>query len=127
MTMLKNRTRTIVSAVLVLLTASSGFAASLGTAARTVIPSEVQQIINVDYRRMKNSDTAMQMKSKLMPPNMKQFEDALKGIGVDPDRDLEQITIASFRTSEKGLGIIGVAQGQFPRKKLTLRLAKQKI
>src|SRR5215813_4814294 len=113
--------------LILFLSGMPGFAASLGTAARTVIPSEVQQIINVDYRRMKNSDTAMQMKSKLLPPNMKQFEDALKGIGVDPDRDLEQITLASFRTKDKGLGIIGVAQGQFPRKVLASRLAKQKI
>jgi hypothetical protein len=104
-----------------------GFAASLGTAARSVIPSEVQQIINVDYRRMRNSDTAMSMKAKLLPPNMKQFEDALKSIGVVPDRDLDQITLASFRTKDHGLDIVGIAQGQFPRKKLDLRLAKQKI
>ena len=103
------------------------FASSLGTATRTVIPSEVQQIINVDYRRMKNSDTAMAMKAKLLPPNMKQFEDALKDIGVNPDKDLDQITLASFRTKEKNLEMIGVAQGQFPHKKLNLRLTKQKI
>ncbi len=102
------------------------FASSLGTAARSVIPVEVQQIINVDYRRMKNSDTAMAMKAKLLPPNMKQFEDALKSIGVVPDRDLEQITLASFRT-KNGLEIVGIAQGQFPLKQLKLRLAKQKI
>jgi hypothetical protein len=103
------------------------FASSLGTATRSVIPSEVQQIINVDYRRMKNSDTAMAMKTKLMPPNMKQFEDALKGIGVDPDKDLEQITIASFRTKEHGLEMVGVAQGQFPLKKIKGKLVKGKI
>src|SRR5438309_10243029 len=105
------------------------FASSLGTATRTVIPSEVQQILNVDYRRMKNSDTAMAMKAKLLPPNMKQFEDALKDIGVTPDKDLEQITIASFRMNnkEKSLEMIGIAQGQFPRKKISARLFKQKI
>src|SRR5262245_21187567 len=113
--------------LILLLSGAPAFAASLGTAARSVIPSEVQQIINVDYRRMKNSDTAMQMKSKLMPPNMKQFEDALKGIGVDPDRDLEQITLASFRSKDRCLQIIGISQGQFPRKKLTLSLTKKKI
>src|SRR5262245_49180177 len=113
--------------LVVLVSGMPAFAASLGTAARTVIPNEVQQIINVDYRRLKNSDTAMQMKAKLLPPNMKQFEDALKGIGIDPDRDLEQITLASFRTKDRGLQIIGIAQGQFPRKKLTLNLTKKKI
>jgi hypothetical protein len=103
------------------------FASSLGTATRSVIPNEVQQIINVDYRRMKNSDTAMAMKAKLLPPNMKQFEDALKEVGVNPDKDLDQITLASFRTKEKNLELIGVAQGQFPRKKINLRITKQKI
>ncbi len=103
------------------------FASSLGTATRSVIPNEVQQIINVDYRRMKNSDTAMAMKTKLMPPNMKQFEDALRGIGVDPDKDLEQITVASYRTKEHGLDMVGVAQGQFPLKKLKAKLLKEKI
>jgi len=103
------------------------YAAPLGTAARTVIPIEVQQIINVDYRRMRNSDTAMDMKAKLLPPNMKQFEDALKGIGVNPDKDIDQITLASFRQKDKGLQMIGIAQGQFPRKKLALKIAKQNI
>ncbi len=119
--------RNLVYALILMLSGVPGFAASLATAARTVIPVEVQQIINVDYRRMKNSDTAMQMKAKLLPPNMKQFEDALKGIGVVPERDLEQITLATFRTKDNNLQVIGVAQGQFPRKKLALRLAKQKI
>src|SRR6516162_4743939 len=100
--------------ILLLLSGLPGFAAPLGTAARTVIPVEVQQIINVDYRRMKNSDTAMAMKAKLLPPNMKQFEDALKGIGIVPDRDLKQITLASFRQKDHGLQMIGIAQGQFP-------------
>src|SRR5262245_56601679 len=112
--------------LVVLLSGIPAFAASLATAARAVIPNEVQQIINVDYRRLKNSDTAMQMKAKLLPPNMKQFEDALKGIGINFD-DLEQITLASFRTKDRGLQIIGIAQGQFPRKKLTLSLSKKKI
>jgi len=104
-----------------------GFASSLGTAARTVIPVEIQQIINVDYRRMKGSDTAMVMKAKLLPPEMKQFELALKGIGVIPERDLEQITLASFRTKEHGVDMVGIAQGEFPRKVLALRITKQKI
>ncbi len=79
-------------------------------------PHDVQQIINVDYRRMKNSDTAMDMKAKLLPANMKQFEDALKDIGVNPDSDVDQITLASFRQKDHGLQMIGIAQGQFPRK-----------
>ena len=112
---------------LTVLTGVPSFGSSLGTATRSVIPSEVQQIINVDYRRMKNSDAAMAMQTKLIPPNMKQFEDALKSIGVDPDKDLDQITIASFRTKEHNLEMVSVAQGQFARKKIRAKLVKEKI
>lgn len=119
--------RKVVFVVVLMLSGLPVFGASLGTATRTVIPVQVQQIINVDYRRMKNSDTAMQMSAKLLPPNMKQFEDALKSIGVVPERDLDQVTLAVFRAKDNNLQVIGVAQGQFPRKKLRLALAKQKI
>src|SRR5579864_7498799 len=119
--------RTLVFLLVLLCSGLPALASSLGTAARTVIPIEVQQIINVDYRRMRNSNTAMDMKAKLLPPNMKQFEDALKGIGVNPDKDIDQITLASFRQKDHGLQMIGIAQGQFPRKKLALKIAKQNI
>jgi hypothetical protein len=119
--------RTLVILLAFLSSGLTAFAASLATAARTVIPIEVQQIINVDYRRMKNSDAAMDMKAKLLPPNMKQFEDALKDIGVNPDKDIDQITLASFRLKDHGLQMIGIAQGQFPRKKLLLKISKQNI
>jgi hypothetical protein len=110
-----------------LLTGFPVFAAPLATNARAVIPFQVQQIINVDYRRMKNSDSAMQMKSKLMPPNMKQFEDALKSVGVVVDKDIDTITLAAFRTKSSGLQLVGIAQGMFPRKKILLRIRKQNI
>ena len=122
-----NMKRTFVILLAFIASGLPGYAASLGTAARTVIPVEVQQIINVDYRRMRNSETAMDMKAKLLPPNLKQFEDALKDIGINPDKDVDQITLASFRQKDHGLQMIGIAQGQFPRKKLALKIAKQNI
>jgi hypothetical protein len=103
------------------------FGAALATNTRAVIPQQVQQIINVDYRRMKESDTAMQMKAKLLPPNMKQFEDALKDIGVSVDKDIDTITLASFRNKDNGLQIVGIAQGTFPRKAIYQKMFKQKI
>src|ERR1700759_3513778 len=107
-----NMKRTLVTLFAFFASGLASHAASLRTAARTVMPLEVQRVINVDYRRMRNSETAMDMKAKLLPPNMKQFEDALKGIGINPDKDIDQITLASFRQKDKGLQMIGIAQGQ---------------
>ena len=76
----------------------SVWAMPMGTQARGVIPSDIQQIISVDYRALKNSDTAMQLKNQVEPDNLKQFEEALKSAGMDPEKNVEQLTVASYRT-----------------------------
>ena len=88
--------RCLVFALAFFLSGLPARAASLGTAARSVIPSEVQQIINVDYRRLRNSETAMAMKAKLVPPNLKQFEDALKQYRQARDKSWSLTDCASF-------------------------------
>ncbi|HWF90865.1 MAG TPA: hypothetical protein VN684_01210, partial [Terriglobales bacterium] len=47
---------------------ASTFAMPMGSAARSVVPSTAQQIISVDYRALKNSDTAMALKQQVLPP-----------------------------------------------------------
>lgn len=106
---------------------SSVFAQPLGTAARTVIPSEVQQIISVDYRALKASPTAVALKERVLPDNLKQFETALRAFGVNPDKDIEQLTFASFRTPQKQLKVVGVAQGTFPMAAFLKKVKLQKI
>ena len=110
-----------------LLLGSVASAAALGTAARNVIPSEVQQIISVDYRALRNSPTALSLKERVLPENLKQFETALKSAGVDPENDVDQLTFALFRTPKNGLQVIGVAGGQFSPKKVLARFKKQKV
>lgn len=112
---------------LLLAMGSSALAAPLGTAARTVIPMDIQQIISVDYRALKASPTAIALKEKVLPDNMKQFENALRGVGVNPDQDVEQLTFASFRMPKQGLRMVGVAQGTFPMKTFLKKMALKKI
>jgi hypothetical protein len=109
-----------------MLGSSLSFGAALGTSTRTVIPSDIQQIISVDYRALRNSPTALALKNQVLPENLKQFETALKGVGVNPDVDVEQLTFASFRTKGKVM-IVGVATGQFPTKKLLTKMKAKKI
>jgi hypothetical protein len=111
---------------LAMLGSSFSFGSALGTNTRTVIPSDVQQIISVDYRALRNSPTALALKNKVLPDNLKEFETALKGIGINPDVDVEQLTFASFRV-KKGLRIVGVATGQFPMKKLLVKMKTSKM
>jgi hypothetical protein len=100
--------------------------AALGTSSRAVIPSEVQQIISVDYRALRNSPTALSLKERVLPDNLKQFETALKSAGVDVN-DVDQLTFALFRTEKNGLKVIGVANGQFSPKTVLAKFKKQKV
>lgn len=102
-------------------------ATSLGTSARGVIPSDVQQIISVDYRALKNSDTAMALKQQVLPPSLKEFESALKGVGINPEKDVEQLTFASYRSGKQGLKVVGVAQGSFSMKTVLKKMQLSKI
>ncbi|MGO9165298.1 MAG: hypothetical protein ACLP56_00315, partial [Candidatus Sulfotelmatobacter sp.] len=39
----------------------------LNSSARAVIPADLQQLISVDYRALKDSPTAMQLKQQVLP------------------------------------------------------------
>src|SRR5205814_9930191 len=106
--------------VLVLLLCAVAWAMPLGSSARTAIPSDIQQIISVDYRALKNSETAQALKAQVLPESLKQFEGALKSVGINPEKDVEQLTFASYRSGKQGVRIVGVAQG-FVHTKTVLR------
>jgi len=112
---------------LILLCSLSAWATPLGSSARTVIPSDIQQIISVDYRALKNSDTAMALKAQVLPPALKEFETALRGVGINPDKDVEQLTFASYRAGKQGIKVIGVAQGQFSSAAVLKKMKLSKI
>jgi hypothetical protein len=111
----------------VLAVAVPSFGAALGSNARTVIPEHVQQIISVDYRALKNSETGLALKAKVMPENLKQFETALKGMSIDPDKDVDQLAFVSYRNSKNQLRAFGLAQGDFQPKKFYTRMKLKKV
>ena len=124
-TMLLMRALTLACLSLLAITPALGI--PLGTSARGVIPSQVQQIICVDYRALKNSGTAMALKQQVLPPSLKEFEVALKGVGIDPEKDVEQLTFASYRSGKQGLKVVGVAQGSFSMKTVLKKMVANKI
>jgi hypothetical protein len=110
-----------------LLCATAGYAMPIASSARSLVPSEIQQLIGVDYRALKDSPTAQALKQQVLPENLKEFETALKGIGIDSEHDLDQLSFASFRTEKKGIQTIGVAAGSFSAKAVLKKLKLKKI
>ncbi len=122
-----NRSVTAIVALAVLGVVSIASGSPMNSSARTVIPSDVQQIISVDYRTLKGSDTAMALKTQVLPDNLKEFETALRGVGINPDKDLESLTFASFRNGKQGLKMVGVASGSFSAKVVLKKIRLQKV
>jgi hypothetical protein len=102
-------------------------ASSLSSNAQTVIPSAVQQIISVDYRDLRDSQTAQALRDRVMPDNVKQFESALKGAGIDPNKDVEQLTFVSYRAQKGMLRSVGIAQGPFKQREFLAKMKVRKI
>lgn len=110
-----------------LLLASVAYAMPLNSSARSSIPADLLQLISVDYRALKDSPTAMALKQQVLPDNLKQFEAALKNIGIDPDKDVDTLTFASFRAGKQGVRGVGVAAGSFDKKTVLKKMKLQKF
>lgn len=109
--------------------ATLGQAAQLSTDARTAVPHEVQQLVVIDYRAMQNSAAAMDLRERVMPPELKQFDDALRKSGLNDNHDVDDLAFALFRPSptSDGMLTVGIAQGQFDQQNILANFRKQKV
>src|ERR1700690_1587077 len=95
--------------------AGSARAAQLSTDARGAIPHDVQQLVVIDYRAMQNSTSAMNLRNRVMPPELKEFDEALTRSGLNENHDVDELAFILFRPSPNSdaLQTVGIAQGQF--------------
>ncbi|MBI2677590.1 MAG: hypothetical protein HYX28_02280 [Candidatus Koribacter versatilis] len=121
--------RSLISLLLVVAAAGvlPASAATLNTAANSVIPAETQQIISVDYRKMNDAPSAVALKKRVLPDALKQFEQALRGVNIDTATDVETLTFAAFKMKKEGLRVVGIAQGNFSRAKVLRKLKAKKV
>jgi hypothetical protein len=115
------------SVMLAIFCVGAANAMPLNSSARAVVPADLQQLISVDYRALKDSPTAMRLKQQVLPDNLKEFEAALKGVGIDPTKDVDSLAFASFRTPKQGIKGIGVAAGPFAMKAVLKKMTLHKI
>ncbi len=120
-------------------------AAQLTSDAKSSIPHDVQQLIVVDYRAMQNSPAAMSLKDRVLPPELKRLETALKTSGLKVDQDADTLVFAAFRPpaaaappaanngnnapvkpAADNTRIVGIAQGQFHTTEILANFTKNK-
>ena len=108
---------------------SLAFAAQLTTDARGAIPHDIQQLVVIDYHAMQNSPAAMDLRNRVMPPELKQFDDALSHSGLNENHDVDELAFALFRPSpgSDALQTVGIAQGQFDTQTILANFRRQKV
>ena len=76
---------------------------------------------------MQNSPAAMELKDRVLPPELKRLETALKSSGLKVDQDADVLAFAAFRDpAGEGTRIVGIAQGQFHTREILANFAKNK-
>ncbi|MFZ0760592.1 MAG: hypothetical protein WAM69_11620, partial [Candidatus Sulfotelmatobacter sp.] len=126
-TAMKTMQACVTSVIVAVLFVGIANAMPLNSSGRAVIPADLLQLISVDYRALKDSPTAMQLKQQLLPDSLKEFEEALKGVGIDPEKDIDTLTFASFRSPKQGVRGVGVATGPFAMKAVLKKMTLHKI
>ena len=125
---IKQNLFTAALAIATIVAPSFATAAQLSSDAKSALPKEIQQLIVVDYRAMQNSPAAMDLKDRVLPPELKRLETALKSSGLKVDQDADVLAFAAFRDSKgEGTRIVGIAQGQFHTREVMANFTKNKI
>jgi hypothetical protein len=128
MKIIKQSFFTAAVAVAIIMAPTFGSAAQLSSDAKSAIPKEIQQLIVVDYRAMQNSTAAMELKDRVLPPELKRFETALKNSGLKVDQDADVLAFAAFRDAGgQGTRTVGIAQGQFHTRDIMANFTKNKV
>jgi len=128
MTSIKQNLFTTAVAIATIMAPTFASAAQLSSDAKSAIPKDIQQLIVVDYHAMQNSPAAMELKDRVLPPELKRLETALKSSGLKVDQDADVLAFAAFRDSggSQGTRIVGIAQGQFHTREIMANFTKSK-
>ena len=127
MTTIKQSLFTTAVAIATIMAPTFASAAQLSSDAKSAIPKDIQQLIVVDYHAMQNSPAAMELKDRVLPPELKRLETALKSSGLKVDQDADVLAFAAFRDQQgQGTRIVGIAQGQFHTREIMASFIKTK-
>jgi hypothetical protein len=127
MTSIKQSIFTTAVAIATFMAPTFASAAQLSSDAKSAIPKDIQQLIVVDYHAMQNSPAAMDLKDRVLPPELKRLETALKSSGLKVDQDADVLAFAAFRDQQgQGTRIVGIAQGQFHTREIMANFTKNK-
>ncbi len=113
---MKCKLRFAASAAMTTLLSVAAMAAPLPSATLKLIPADAHQVISVDYGTARMSASVMALKAQALPENLREFETGLKMIGINPDKDLDNLTFVLVGSEKDGYTLAALASGSFSSK-----------
>ncbi|MGH9415050.1 MAG: hypothetical protein ACRD01_00320 [Terriglobales bacterium] len=113
------------TALLAAALAVAAAAAQLSGPAQTVLPASTRQVISINYHRLATDAAAQQLEAQLLPGGMADLGALLARGGIIPANDLNRLTFATYQAT-KGIGLIGIAEGNLSAMDLSKFYTKTK-
>ncbi len=88
-------------------------AQALGSLAMSTFPADTREIAYTNLAQLRNSPNYSQIRQQLLNQQLRYFQDFLRGMGVDPERDADEVALG-WRSGAAGeTGFFGLAAGRF--------------
>jgi len=102
-------------------------AQTLQPQALALYPQQAGEVVFVDLRAARASPHYSEIKAKLLPERLRQLEQFAQALGINFDREVEQLSWASIGPPEGGVQLVGVAEGSFSARAIAAKAQAQKL
>jgi hypothetical protein len=132
--LVKRKDRTVkkgllVSAIFLAVSVSRPAAAqSLPPQVQALYPEQAGEVVFVDLRAVRQSPHYSEIKAKVLPERLRQLEQFAQVLGIDFDRQVEQLSWVFVGPPEGGaVQLVGVAEGSFPPREIAAKARAAKL
>jgi hypothetical protein len=76
-------------------------------------PADTQQVVCTNLAQLRSSPDYPQLRVRLLSQQLRYFQDFLRGVGIDPDKDLDEVILGWRGEAADTAGFFGMASGRF--------------
>jgi hypothetical protein len=88
-------------------------AQGLGREALAVFPADTQQLSYLNVAQLRFLPEYPQIRQRLLNRRLRDFQDFLRWVGIDPDKDVDEVVLGWRGEASGGAGFFGRAEGRF--------------
>jgi len=95
--------------------------------AMSSFPRDTQQVAYANYAQLRSSTDYPQLHNRILNRQLRYFQDFLRAMGVDPDKDVDEVMLGWRGEASGSTGFFGLAQGRFQPDKVRAYYAESQL